>query len=143
MTNFRFESPHYPPCINFRSQFFSVELQRPGHCAPENMLSPNFFGPKMDRFVTRDSKSIKSGSNINAQSAKWKPFDNKKYDSSKRKRPFQTSWLEEFPWLVLDSERGVMKCTTCSKWPNTCDRQSPLVLGSDRLFFIYFICSPI
>ena len=38
--------------------------------------------------------------------------------------------LKEFPQLLLDAERGVMKCQICSQWPTLSDPRSPLVFNS-------------
>lgn len=58
----------------------------------------------MDRFVKKSA--VKSLKRQNSD----KEYD-KEYDGKKRKRNFQSSWLAEFPWLTLDKDRGIMKCS--------------------------------
>ena len=34
------------------------------------------------------------------------------------KKKWQMKWLEKFSWMPIHTERGVMKCKLCCKWPN-------------------------
>ncbi|KAJ1193521.1 hypothetical protein NDU88_002818 [Pleurodeles waltl] len=61
---------------------------------------------------------------------------NKKYDAEKRKRVFQSHWVESWPWLALkESQEGEgpkMFCTICQKYPTVAVSYS----GSGRNAFL-------
>ena len=86
----------------------------------------------MDEFVTKSPKAVNDNTGAEKNAKRKTKFDDKEYDSKRRKRAFQTRCLQEFSWLTVDAERGVMKCKICCSWPAISDPRSPLVLGSDR-----------
>ena len=66
----------------------------------------------MDKFVT------KSSSTCNSTGSKSKSNNYGKDCEITMKKKWQMKWLEEFSWMPIHTERGVMKCKLCCKWPN-------------------------
>ena len=117
--------------VTFRPSFFPVEAKRPGRSSPNNVVFRHYHAI-MDEFVTKSPKPVNDNTGAEKNAKRKTKFDDKEYDSKRRKRVFQTRCLQEFSWLTVDAERGVMKCKICCSWPAISDPRSPLVLGSDR-----------
>jgi len=67
----------------------------------------------MDNFVT------KSSSTCNSTGSKSKTNNyGKDCEITMKKKKWQMKWLEEFSWMPIHTEPGVMKCKLCCKWPN-------------------------
>ena len=53
------------------------------------------------------------------------------YEKSKRKRAFQSTWLERYKWLRYYSDIDKMFCVHCEKFPSLAGK-NVFVSGSDR-----------
>lgn len=81
----------------------------------------------MDRFLIKQSTSSEKSSEEPPAKKHKKDYD-KKYDTSKRKRTFQDTWLSEFPWMRVDDD-GTAKCTICRQFPSNADTKCGLYTG--------------
>lgn len=54
-----------------------------------------------------------------------------KYDK-KRKRNFQDSWKDRFPWVSQD-EDGLMICSHCRRFPDVANKSGALFKGTSYL----------
>ena len=57
---------------------------------------------------------------------------NREYDKAKRVRTFQTWWKTDFPWVMHDTQNGVMYCKDCRAKPSRADITSALYKGSSN-----------
>ena len=77
----------------------------------------------MERFLIKSSTSKHSRKVDEPSPKKTKKDYDKKYDSVKRKRVFQDSWLKEYPWLRVD-EAGTGTCKISRQFPMLADQKN-------------------
>ena len=129
---------NHEPKLEIKIEYVDPDLNIVKHEPFEEHTSTFMTNPSSERPDTLNIIKTTSAAGLD-QPANTQPCsdactqsraDGRTYDSIKRRRCFQNSWLNDYHWLTYDRERDLMFCSVCKEFKHPLNIK--LVQGSDN-----------